>query len=580
MIDFSNPTDLDERQQVEGFAEFISPAFGEQLPGHWLGPDFRGHSEAGTTPEWWRPRGPDDPDLEWTTAAVPRALDTTFTFIGESPNLPQVLAPPNVAVLYAAGEAILKFELGIRRRAQWSGEGWALVFTPRQLHTALEEYERQVFSGVCGVYQLRAPAAALTAGQALRLKVVVQPLHTDAIAWFAVRARTNVLETTPATNAEEIQQLQHELIRLKGIVAGLERQANRQLLVERLPTEDVLVYANGRTHVHEGDMIRLHNGDLLCAMREASEHVSADGEIITVRSTDGGRTWGQRQVIRAHPHTDERSASLCQLRDGTLLANALPQVHYDGHGRFVGGRNPVPGYRGRAEGIYIGRSTDDGHTWDWQEEPIDSAPYADAFTAERIVELDSGRLVMACYTPSLQEPYHNVSILYASDDGGVSWRYLSTIADVPGISLNEPSLLQTRSGRLISVLRTDAGHFYYQAVSDDRGESWRAAAPCAIPGRNNPASLVQLDNGTLLCVHGSRADPVGMYVVASMDDGDTWELAKRRVIRDDLANWDTTYPSTALMPDGRILTVYYINIFHRFFMIGSFFEWEKQGLSG
>ena len=41
-------------QQVEGFAELVSPAFGEQFPGHWLGPDFRGPSEAGTTPEWWR----------------------------------------------------------------------------------------------------------------------------------------------------------------------------------------------------------------------------------------------------------------------------------------------------------------------------------------------------------------------------------------------------------------------------------------------------------------------------------------------------------------------------------------------
>ncbi len=575
MTDFSNPKASDERQQIEGFAEFISPAFGKQLAGHWLGPDFRGQSEAGATPEWWRPRGPDDRDLEWTTAAVPRALDTIFTFIGESPNLPEGMAPPNEAVLYADGEAVLKFELGVRRRAEWSGEAWALAFTPRQLHTSLEEYERQVHSGVCGVYQLMAPAAALTAGQPVRLKVAIQPLHTAAIAWFAVRARTNVLETTPATNAEEIRQLQHEVIRLKGIVAGLARQANRDLLVERLSTEDVLVYASGRTHVHEGDMIRLHNDDLLCAMREASEHISADGEIITVRSTDGGRTWGERQVIRAYPHTDERSASLCQLRDSTLLANALPQVHYDGHGRFVGGRDPVPGYRGRGEGIYIGLSTDDGHTWDWQEEPIDTAPYPDAFTAEHIVELDSGRLVMPCNASSLQEPYHDVSILYASDDGGISWHYLSTIADVPGISLNEPSLLQTRSGRLISVLRNSRGHFYYQAVSDDRGASWTPAAPSTIPGLGSPASLAQLDDGTILCVHGSRVDPVGMYVVASTDDGDSWDIANRRVIRDDLANWDTTYPSTAVMPDGRILTVYYINMFHRFFMVGSFFEWEK-----
>jgi hypothetical protein len=85
-------------------------------------------------------------------------------------------------------------------------------------------------------------------------------------------------------------------------------------------------------------------------------------------------------------------------------------------------------------------------------------------------------------------------ILYASEDAGVTWRFLSTIADVPDISLAEPALLQTATGR---------------------------------------------------------------------------------VIRDDLANWDATYPSTTVMPDGRVFTVYYFNMFHRFFMVGSFFTWER-----
>ena len=574
MSDCSKDESADEPQQIEGFAELVSPAFGEQRPGHWLGPDFRGESEVGVTPEWWRPRGPEDRDLEWVTAVVPRATDTTFTFIGESPNLPEGRPVPNTALLYADDEPVLTFELGVRRPCEWSGASWTLAFTPRQVHTSLEEYHRQVYSGVSGVYCLTAPAAALTAGQGVRLKVVIQPLRTDAIAWFAVRARVDALVTTPATNAEEIRQLQQEVIRLKGIVGDLARKANRDLLVERLPTEDVIVYTNGRSHVHEADLLRLQNGDLLCAMREASEHISADGVITMVRSRDNGRTWGDRQVIREHPHTDERSASLCQLRDGTVLANALPQVHYDEHGRFVGGRGPVPGYRGRAEGIYVGRSTDDGHTWSWPEEPIDTAPHPDAFTAERIVELDTGRLVMACYAPSLNEPFDDSCMLYASDDRGATWHYLSAIADVPGISLHEPSLLQTRTGRLISVIRCGVGHTYYQAVSDDRGESWSPAAPSAIPGLGNPASLVQLESGTILCVHGSRRDPVGMYVVASTDDGESWDIANRRVIREDPTNWDTTYPTTTVMPDGRILTVYYTNMFQRFFMIGSFFEWD------
>ena len=566
-------TEGKELQQVEGFAELISPAFGDQRAGHWLGPDFRGTSDAGTTPDWWRDRCPEDEDLEWLTAPVPQTGETTFAFIGESPNLPEGQSPPRTAILYADGSPAVTFDLGVRRRAEWSAGGWTLAFIPKQLHNSLDEYERQSYSGVSGIYRLTAPASALTAGKPLRLKVVVQPSRIDAIAWFAVRTRSDVLDATPATNAEQIEQLQEEVIRLRGIVAGLARRSNRELLPDRLATQDVIVYANGSVHVHEGDMIRLQGGDLLCAMREASEHISMDGKIVTVRSTDGGWTWGDQQVVCADAYTDWRSASLCQLRDGTLLINALPQVHYDEWGRFAGGKGPVPGYKGRAEGIYIGRSSDRGHTWSWQEGTIDSEPYPDPFTAEKIVELDTGRLLMACYVPAADQS-RSISILCASEDAGLSWRYLSTIADVADVSLNEPALLQTGSGRVISILRCNRGHEFYQAHSDDRGETWSPAVPSGIPGLGSPASLAQLEDGTVLCVHGCRVDPVGMYVVASSDDGDSWDVANRKVIRDDLANWDTTYPSTTVMPDGRVFTVYYLNMFHRFFMVGSFFSWE------
>ena len=64
-------------------------------------------------------------------------------------------------------------------------------------------------------------------------------------------------------------------------------------------------------------------------------------------------------------------------------------------------------------------------------------------------------------------------------------------------------------------------------------------------------------------------------MVASYDDGESWDVGRRRVIRDDLANWDATYPSTTVMLDGRVFTVYYFNMFHRFFMVGSFFTWER-----
>ena len=47
----------------------------------------------------------------------------------------------------------------------------------------------------------------------------------------------------------------------------------------------------------------------------------------------------------------------------------------------------------------------------------------------------------------------------------------------------------------------------------------------------------------------------------------------RGVIRDDFLNWDSCYPSTIRLLDGRFFVTYYFNMFERFFIGGSLFEW-------
>jgi sialidase-1 len=567
--------DFDERQQVEGFARLLSQSGIFIGSSRGLGPDYRGPSGAGATREWWRPAPPDEPDLVWLTADVPAAVDTTFTFVGESADLPENLYPPNQATLYADDRRVLTFDLGQRSRCTWVEADWALEFIPKQVHTTLGVDHRQFGPGSdSGMYRLAAPASALKTGQPLRLKVVLEPLCSDAINFFAVRERSDALEVSPRTNAEQIEQLQQEVIRLKRVVGALSRRSYPELLEDRLPTEDVIIYTKGRDHVHSPDVLCLQNGDLLACWRDGSEHISNDGKIAMVRSTDGGRTWGDRQVLGEYPDTDQREWSLAQLRDGTILGNRWHSPYYDRHGRHFG-KARAPMYPGRPAGIAIGRSSDNGHTWTWSERAVDPAPFKETFSSERIIEMDSGRLLMANYDPAGgAEDGYTVSVAYCSDDKGYTWRYLSTMADVPGVSLSEPVFIQARSGRLIAMMRNDTGAEYYQALSDDGGETWTPARQSSVPGHTTPCSLVQLPSGTVLCVYGSRLDPSGIYVVASHDEGETWDMAGRRIIRDDFPNRDCGYTSTVLVPDGRILTVYYYNMFHRFFIAGSFFRWE------
>lgn len=567
--------DFDRLQQVEGFARTLSqpgiePNYGRERARKIA--DFRGAGSNASTREWWRSRPDDEPDLVWLTASVPEAIDTTFTFAATSANLPDDLFPPHQATIYAGDQRLLSFELGIRERRVWAEGDWALEFIPKLLRTAIDGYHRQFeASGCSGLYRLAAPASALIAGQPLQLKIVLEPARSPAPHWFALLERDDLLAVTPESNAGQIEQLQQEVMRLKQIVSNLARRSYPELSPNRLNTEDVVIHTDGWRHVHPPDLELLANGDLLVCFREASEHISNDGQIVTVRSTDGGKTWGDRQVVRSHPYTDEREASIARLRDGTLLMNEWVNGNYDSEGRYHG--VPVETYRGRADGVYIGRSTDHGHTWNWlSEQPLETAPFPNMRTSERIVELPSGDLLMATYTGHSAD--NRLCALYASSDGGETWSYRSTMGELPGILLGEPALIRTRTGRLIGVLRSDSGPTFYHTRSDDDGHTWTEAVSSGIPGRANPASLVVLPDGTILCIYASRHDVKGLYVVASHDDGVSWDLNNRRVIRDDFPNWDIGYPSSVLLPDGRVLASYYFTMFERYFIAGSFFRWE------
>lgn len=573
--------DFDARQQVEGYASLVSES-NRYTFGNALGPDYRGTSGSASTAHWYRLAQPGEPDLTWLTAPAPKAVDTTFAFAGESANLPENVFPPNQATLYANGERAVTFDLGQRQRRLWQSGDWALEFVPKLVAASVDGVHRQFGTrGCCGVYRLAAPARAVQAGKPMEIRIAVEPLRSDVITWFAVRQRGDVLEVSARSNADEIQRLQDELIRLKRVVGALARRSYSELFPERIETDSVIIYENGRAHVHVPDVLRLRNGDMLCAFREATEHLSNDGRIVMVRSRNGGKTWGERVVLVETPDTDERECALAQLRDGTLLANEWPNTYYDRDGMYLA--RPTTHHK-RAMGMYVGRSTDNGHTWTWPVTPFDAKPYLWAFSSERIIERADGRLLMACYCGGENRRQWG-SAIYCSDDKGLSWRYLSTVADVPGKRLGEPALIETKSGRLICIMRDEDLEPYYQANSDDGGVTWSQAKPCAIPGMMNPASLVVLPDGAVLCIYGARpreANPYvtrddfgGMYVVASYDDGATWDMAHRRVLRDDFMNMDIGYPSSVLMPDGRVFVSYYINLFSRFFMVGDFFRWER-----
>jgi len=88
----------------------------------------------------------------------------------------------------------------------------------------------------------------------------------------------------------------------------------------------------------------------------------------------------------------------------------------------------------------------------------------------------------------------------------------------------------------------------------------------AVPPRAGGADLLQLRDGRILVSHAARAYPGSIYVTISHDEGRTWDTAHTHVLTHDLANYDSTYPTSGQLPDDTILTTWYGNLFGKFYV--------------
>ena len=250
-----------------------------------------------------------------------------------------------------------------------------------------------------------------------------------------------------------------------------------------------------------------------------------DGTLLhtTHYSTDAGQTWQARE-------TGTIGSGSVQLRDGRVLGMAYRTVPIDGR-----------------EGWYRGEryeSTDGGRT---VVGPLETqfhvpqakaahghAPHPGPLYMRSIVERPDGSLValMAGWfkgddTPCPYNPRRPYSRTYTceSDDGGRTWRYLSTIGydHIGSEGYNEGAMETLPDGRLIAVMRTgnmrDANcqdNPIMVSVSNDGGATW--SAPRRTGAHGAFPDLAVLSDGNLALSYGRP----GANIVFSRDHGTTW----------------------------------------------------------
>jgi len=334
-------------------------------------------------------------------------------------------------------------------------------------------------------------------------------------------------------------------------------------------------------------LTQLPNGDIIVGVREAHvrppgrrDHVDPTARGVTLRSRDSGRTFDEKVVVDdlTDQFSQTQSMLITPLRNGDLLATyfswgiipvpagiALEKLHT---GRNVlrnsNSQSPLKHFVPIAEGSWTALSRDDGRTWTGRR-PIDFPNVPPVLVQSPAVELPDGTLLVVGqdYSAGIGSAREWTRAHSArSSDGGLTWKEHAVIAGEDGMTFREPSLVRLKSGRLLSMLRTQGSAgpnegYLYQCFSDDDGRNW--SKPERTPMWGWPAHVLELKDGRLLCSYGYRRAPLGVRATLSHDGGKTWDYANEMVIRDDGGAPDLGYPTSIQLADGRVLLAYYIN---------------------
>jgi len=157
-------------QWVDGFADWADAPSHQGAYRHWLGSYASGWAYAH-----------EDATLTWLTDTVPEKKDTAVVFVGSTDyNRAQ-------AELWCNGHQLVSFATASAQNMQWKGERGEMRFV-----FGGDTRDEKTPYGLSGLFVVRVPAALITPGEPIELKVKLDPAGGSA--WFMVHAYENAEE--------------------------------------------------------------------------------------------------------------------------------------------------------------------------------------------------------------------------------------------------------------------------------------------------------------------------------------------------------------------------------------------------
>ena len=231
------------------------------------------------------------------------------------------------------------------------------------------------------------------------------------------------------------------------------------------------------------DLVKTDSGRLICVYTECAHHGNRELSRIAFRTSDNhGRSWSP-----VHALTERRSGSqyhncarINRLHDGRIVISC----------DYISGEKLTD-----TREIKLWFSSDDGESW---SEPM-IIPGAHAIMPDKLIELKSGRWLIAAHSPS-ETTGKLTEYLWYSDDKGKTWSERVTVASDPRYNLCEASLLEVEPDAVVAYLRENSwmGYDCFKTISRDGGLTWNGVYNVPLPGCHRPTAGLLKDGRILI----------------------------------------------------------------------------------